>query len=177
MGGRGGKQRPTAARAVEDTPRLIGVISDTHGLLRPEALAALKGCELIIHAGDVGAPGILEQLEHIAPVVSVRGNIDREPPLSLLPPFEIVSVGGTQIYVLHDIARLDIEPASRGHDAVVYGHSHRPTIETRSGVLFLNPGSAGPRRFSTPVSLARVSVSRRGLEATLVDLTGNRADD
>ena len=168
---------PRPARRAPEPAQLVGVISDTHGLLRDEALKALAGCALIIHAGDVGSPDILEQLREVAPIVAVRGNVDRSTPLGLLPRFEIVAVAGKEIYVLHDIADLDLDPAAQGYDAVVYGHSHVPRVETKNGVVFLNPGSAGPRRFSTPVSLARLSVSRRGLQVTLVDLTANGADD
>jgi putative phosphoesterase len=138
---------------------LIGVISDTHGLLRPEALAALKGSDLIIHAGDVGDIAIVDRLCSIAPTFAVRGNVDGGAWAARLPTREIVEAGGLLFYVLHDIADLDLDPPTAGIAAVVYGHSHRASIETREGVLFLNPGSAGPRRFTLPVTLARVAVS------------------
>lgn len=161
-------------------PTLVGVISDTHGLLRPEAMAALEGCDLVIHAGDVGDPAILDRLRSIAPVRAVRGNVDRRPPLSALPATEWVEMGGTTFYVLHILEELDLDPAAVGVDVVVYGHSHRPALERRDGVVWLNPGSAGPRRFDLPVTLARVvldpgtpergSSQGGGPEVTHVDL-------
>src|SRR5262245_33404479 len=119
----------------------IGLISDTHGLLRPEAVAFLRGCERIIHAGDVGDPGILAELAALAPVTAVRGNIDVDPWAESLPETELVEIGGVSIYVLHDLGRLDIEPAAAGVDLVVSGHSHKPAIARRRGVLYVNPGS------------------------------------
>lgn len=132
----------------------IGVVSDTHGLLRPEVLDRLRGVSRIVHAGDVGDPGILDRLAAVAPVRAVRGNVDRGGWAETLPWTEVVDVDGVMLYVLHDLAELDLEPAASGFAAVVHGHSHRPSIETRRGVLYLNPGSAGPRRFRLPVSLA-----------------------
>jgi putative phosphoesterase len=146
---------------------MIGVISDTHGLLRPEALKALAGSHLIIHAGDIGDPGILDALRTIAPVVAVRGNIDTA---SALPEFERIEQGGKSIYILHDVNQLDLDPAAAGIHAVISGHSHKPSIRTQHGVLYLNPGSAGPRRFKLPVTVARLHVSDRRLEAEHVDL-------
>ena len=137
---------------------LVGVISDTHGLLRPEAVAALKGADLIIHAGDVGTPQVLDGLRKLAPTFVVRGNIDKAHWAEALPATAAVEVGGLLFYVLHDISELDLDPAAVGYAAVVYGHSHQPSIETREGVLFLNPGSAGPRRFRLPVGLARLDL-------------------
>lgn len=138
----------------------IGVISDTHGLLRPEAVQALEGSSLIIHAGDVGDPGILDELRKIAPVVAVRGNIDKG---EALPEVMRVEHGGVSIYVLHDVNQLDIDPAAAGFDAVISGHSHKPSIREENGVLYLNPGSAGPRRFRLPVTVARLDVrGKRG---------------
>ena len=151
---------------------LIGVISDTHGLLRPQALDALRGCDLIIHAGDVGSPEILEPLRALAPTHAVRGNVDKGPWADRLPMTEIVDVGGLRIYVLHIIADLDLDPPTAGFAAVIYGHSHQPSIETRDGVLYLNPGSAGPRRFSLPISLARITIAGTTLTPQLITLAG-----
>lgn len=149
---------------------LIGVISDTHGLLRPQAVAALQGVELIIHAGDIGGPEILEALEKIAPVFPVRGNIDQEAWARQLPQTRVVEVGGVHLYVLHDRYLLDLDPAAAGLQAVICGHSHRPHLERQDGVLYLNPGSAGPRRFTMPVSLALLRVSGHSLAAELLEL-------
>lgn len=147
----------------------VGIISDTHGLLRPEALAALRGSDLIIHAGDVGTPQVLEGLRELAPVTAVRGNNDRGALATELPETEAVEVGGRWLYVLHDLHALDLDAAAGGFAAVVAGHSHRPKIEERQGVLFINPGSAGPRRFSLPVAVARLRVGARSIDAeTLV---------
>jgi putative phosphoesterase len=149
---------------------LVGVISDTHGLLRPEAVAALKGTDLIIHAGDVGAPEVIDALRELAPAFVVRGNVDKAHWAGALPMTAHVEVGGLLFHVLHDISLLDLDPAAVGYAAVVYGHSHRPSIEMREGVLFLNPGSAGPRRFNLPVSIARVRVSGHQLRPEIVEL-------
>ncbi|PZX16519.1 hypothetical protein LX81_01888 [Palleronia aestuarii] len=148
----------------------IGVISDTHGLVRPEALAALQGVDHILHAGDLGRGDMLSPLEAIAPVVAIRGNIDREGPAAALPDRETVEIAGARFHIVHDIADLDAAPAEEGWDAVVFGHSHKPGMERRDGVLFLNPGSAGPRRFSLPVTLAIVTVEGGRLEAEIVTL-------
>jgi putative phosphoesterase len=148
----------------------IGVISDTHGLLRPEALPLLAGVDRIIHAGDVGRPEILDALNGIAPVVAVRGNIDRETWALRLPMAETIEIGDVRIHVLHDIAMLDVDLASIA--AVVSGHSHRPSVERRDGVLYLNPGSAGPRRFSLPISIALMDVRGSSVEARIVELEG-----
>jgi len=150
--------------------RLVGVISDTHGLLRPQALDALRGCDLIIHAGDVGDPDVLAPLRALAPTFAVRGNVDDGGWAQALPMSEIVDVGGPSFYVLHILDELDLDPASAGFAAVIFGHSHKPSIATRDGVLYLNPGSAGPRRFSLPVSLARVRVSAHELRPEIVTL-------
>jgi putative phosphoesterase len=153
----------------------IGVIADTHGLLRPEAIEALAGSELIIHAGDVGPPQILDALRRIAPVVVVRGNVDTAPWASAVPMTEVVDVCGRQLYVLHQLGQLDLDPSAAGFSAVIYGHSHKPSAETRRGVLYLNPGSAGPRRFDLPITLVRLRVSNDGLEAEFVSLESPRA--
>ena len=149
---------------------LIGVISDTHGLLRPEAIEALRGVEHILHAGDVGDPLILDSLRQIAPVTAIRGNIDAYGPCSHLPTTEVVTLHGNSFYMLHDRNALDLDPVAAGFAAVISGHSHRPLIEWRRGVLYLNPGSAGPRRFSLPISLGLVTVSPSALEPRLVTL-------
>jgi putative phosphoesterase len=152
------------------TEHLVGVISDTHGLLRPEAVKALSEVESIIHAGDIGNPEILQALESIAPVYAVRGNTDRSAWAQKLPLTRVVEVGGVLLYVLHELFALDLEPAAAGISAVIYGHSHSPHIERRDGILYLNPGSAGPRRFTLPVTLALLSVRKEGLEAELIEL-------
>ena len=149
---------------------VVGVISDTHGLMRPQAVAALQGSDLIIHAGDVGNPDIIKQLAGIAPTHVVRGNIDIGSWALSLPMTELVEVGERRFFVLHQIAQLDFEPADVGFAAVVFGHSHQPLIETRQGVLFLNPGSAGPRRFRLPVTLARVGVSEGRVRPEIIEL-------
>lgn len=149
---------------------LVGVISDTHGLLRPEAIAALKGADVIIHAGDVGAPEVIDALRKLAPTFIVRGNVDKAHWADALPMTADVEVGGLQFHVLHDISELDLDPAAVGYAAVVFGHSHRPSIDMRDGVLFLNPGSAGPRRFKLPVSIARVRVSSQQLRPEIIEL-------
>jgi uncharacterized protein len=150
---------------------MIGVISDTHGLLRPEALAALRGSKLIIHAGDVGDPEILEQLAAIAPVTAVRGNVDTGTWARRLAETEVVETGGISIYVLHDLAQLDLKPEAAGFQAVIYGHSHVPKQEERNGVLYFNPGSAGPRRFKLPITVGRLSVDRGKIRAEIVTIS------
>ncbi len=148
----------------------IGVISDTHGLLRPEALRALEGVEAILHAGDVGDPAILEALGEIAPVTAIQGNIDQTGPCSALPATEWVELGGAVFYLIHDGEELDLDPSAAGISVVVSGHSHQPRVERRKGVLYLNPGSAGPRRFRLPVTVARATVDEGRVEAEIVEL-------
>jgi len=150
----------------------IGVISDTHGLLRPEALEALRGSQHIVHAGDVGDPEILDQLAEIAPLTAIRGNVDKGAWARKLPETEVVEVEGISIYVLHDLGALNLKPEAAGFQVVIYGHSHVPKQETRNGVFFFNPGSAGPRRFKLPVSVGRLMVEKgkvRGEILTLAD--------
>jgi uncharacterized protein len=146
------------------------VISDTHGLVRPEALAALEGSEIILHAGDIGTPEVLSALGEIAPTYAVRGNNDRDAWGLKLPLTEVVELGVHHVYLLHDLADLDIDPAAAGFAAVISGHSHKPRMEEREGVLYLNPGSAGPRRFRLPIAVARLHVSETRLEAELIEL-------
>lgn len=148
----------------------IGVISDTHNLVRPEALAALKGCGLILHAGDVCQPEVLDELERIAPVVAVRGNNDRGAWARALPRSRTLDLSGYRIHVIHDVKELRVDPTAEGFDAVVSGHSHNPGAQRKNGVLFLNPGSAGPRRFKLPVAVARLALGKRGLRARIVPL-------
>ena len=151
-------------------PKSIGIISDTHGLLRPQALAALQGSDLIIHAGDVGDPKILEALKAVAPVFAVRGNVDTEPWARSLPETEVIETELATFYVLHDLHALDLDPAAAGFHIVVTGHSHKPANSQRDGVLFLNPGSAGPCRFDLPVTLARLELDRRPWNVSFIDL-------
>jgi putative phosphoesterase len=150
--------------------RQVGLVSDTHGLVRPEALAALAGVELILHAGDVGDPAVIEQLRSIAPVVAVRGNNDRGPWAEALPETDVAEIADALVYVIHDLAQLDLDPAAAGFHAVVSGHSHRPLIERRAGVLYVNPGSIGPRRFKLPIALALLQVGDGELDARIVEL-------
>ncbi len=149
---------------------LIGVISDTHGLLRPAAMDALRGSDHILHAGDVGASGILEQLAAIAPVTAVRGNVDKDDWAKRLPKAEVFEAGGVSIYMLHDLAELDLKPQAAGFSAVISGHSHVPKQEMRDGVLYFNPGSAGPRRFKLPVSVGRLIVQDGGVRGEILTL-------
>lgn len=148
----------------------IGVISDTHGLLRPEAVALLRGSDVILHAGDIGTADVLHKLRPIATVIAVRGNTDRSLWAQDLPDTELVRRGGLNLYLLHDLNALDVKPAAAGLSAVVYGHSHQPHLERRGGVLFFNPGSAGPRRFELPVSVGRLRIRDGRIEGELIRL-------
>lgn len=152
-------------------PATLGVISDTHGLLRAEAVEALRGSDRILHAGDVGSPEILEALAHIAPVTAIRGNVDTAPWARRLHATEVIEAAGISIYVLHDLGQLDLKPEAAGFRVVIYGHSHQPKIEEKNGVLFFNPGSAGPRRFSLPVSVGRLVIEQGEVRAELIELT------
>jgi uncharacterized protein len=149
---------------------LIGVISDTHGLLRPEAIKALRGAEHIIHPGDVGDREILEQLSAIAPVTAVRGNADKGAWSRKLPETHVLELGGISIYILHDLAQLDLKPKAAGFSIVISGHTHVPKQETRDGVLYFNPGSAGPRRFKLPVSVGRLVLERGAVRSEILQL-------
>jgi putative phosphoesterase len=148
----------------------IGVVSDTHGLMRPEVLQVFRGVDLILHAGDIGTPEVLQELRSVAPVIAVRGNNDKGRWAHKIPQTEVAHVGGVRIYLLHDLKELSLSPSSAGFLAVVSGHSHRPSVEEQDGVLFLNPGSAGPRRFTLPISIARLNVERQRVSAELIEL-------
>jgi len=161
---------PSAAKAA----RKIGLISDTHGLLRPEALQALRGSDLIIHAGDVGDPSILEALANIAPVVAVRGNVDTADWAESLPETAVAEAGSVNIYVLHDVKALDLDPKAFEFHVVVSGHSHKPSRSERNGVLYINPGSAGPRRFSLPMTIAYLDLAATPWTVEFVDLEKGR---
>jgi uncharacterized protein len=149
----------------------VGVISDTHGLLRPEAVAALAGVERIVHAGDIGDRAVLEALGRLAPVTAVRGNNDRGAWARDIPETEVLEIGGATLYVLHDLHELDLDPRAAGYAAVIAGHSHQPRQEERDGVLYFNPGSAGPRRFRLPVSVGRLAIRRGRVTGSLTTLT------
>ncbi|RRU96012.1 metallophosphoesterase [Stutzerimonas xanthomarina] len=149
----------------------IGLISDTHGLLRPEALAALQGCAQIIHAGDIGKPQVLDGLRAIAPLEAIRGNIDIADWALELPERLDLRIGGLSLHVLHDLKQLDIDPLAAGIDVVIAGHSHKPKVERRNGVLYINPGSAGPRRFSLPISLALLELNDGDAQVELISLS------
>lgn len=151
-------------------PAKVGIISDTHGLMRPEALAALEGSELIIHAGDIGSREVMRSLAAIAPLHSIRGNVDTQDWAAEIPETTAVQVENATFWVLHDLNQLDLDPAAGGFRAVISGHSHKPKIEEKNGVLFLNPGSAGPRRFRLPVTVARCEVDGESIRAELVEL-------
>ncbi len=148
----------------------VGVIADTHGVLRPEALTALRGVSLIVHAGDIGGPEVVAGLEAVAPVLAIRGNVDRGAWAQAYTATRVIECGAARLYVLHDLGALEMDPAAAGWAAVISGHSHQPKLEWRGGVLYLNPGSAGPRRFRLPVSLARLRVTGTAVEAELVEL-------
>ncbi len=149
---------------------IIGVISDTHGQLRPEALAALHGSDYIIHAGDVGDPQILNQLAAVAPITAVRGNVDHGAWAQKLPATNVLEIGGASIYVLHRLQDLDLKPEAAKFAAVVYGHSHVPKSEWKNGVLYFNPGSAGPKRFRLPVSVGRLTIDDAKIDARILFL-------
>lgn len=148
----------------------VGIISDTHGLIRVEAIEALREVDLILHAGDIGNPQVLKALQAIAPVIAVRGNIDNGDWAQNLPDWQVVEVGALYVYILHDVKEIELSPAAAGFQVVVSGHSHKPSVEAREGVLYVNPGSAGPRRFKLPVSVARLEVSGESVTAQVVEL-------
>jgi putative phosphoesterase len=148
----------------------VGLISDTHGLLRPEAVTFLRGSDFIVHAGDIGDASILRDLNALAPVTAVRGNNDKGAWAKAIADFEVLQVEDVSIYVLHEVAGLDLDPVAAGFQVVVSGHSHKPAIQTRDGVLFVNPGSAGPRRFTLPIAAAELDISGASVKARLVEL-------
>jgi len=147
---------------------VVGVISDTHGLVRPEATAVLRTCDTIVHAGDIGKPEVLDALREIAPITAIRGNIDKW--ATDMPDSDVVEIEGRYLYILHDVNELDLDPAAAGFDIIISGHSHKPKITEEKGVLYLNPGSAGPRRFKLPVALAILTISTERLDARIVEL-------
>ncbi|HEU4380725.1 MAG TPA: metallophosphoesterase family protein [Hyphomicrobiaceae bacterium] len=155
---------------MQHSKTVVGLISDTHGLLRPQAIAALRGSDLIIHAGDIGKLEVIDQLRTVAPTMAVRGNVDVGGWAAQFPATEAVKVGELTFWVLHEISQLDFGTAAAGLAAVVYGHSHQPSLETRAGLLYINPGSAGPRRFKLPVTVARVSVTGRQIHPEIINL-------
>ena len=149
----------------------IGVISDTHGLMRPEVPTAFDGVELILHAGDIGEAEVIRQLKSIAPVVAVRGNNDTGSWARAIPETKVTRIGRVSIYMLHNLKEIDLDPSAKGFQVVISGHSHRPSIETRGGVLFLNPGSAGPRRFKLPITVARLTIDGSVVDGEIIALT------
>jgi putative phosphoesterase len=157
-------------RSSPHSPKLIGLISDTHGLIRPQALAALKGVHLIIHAGDVGKPEVIKALKAIAPLVVIKGNIDKDAWADSLPETKALKISAARLYVIHNVKELDFAPGARGFSVVISGHSHKPSVVTRDGVLFVNPGSAGPKRFKLPVAVGKLRVGARHITAELIDL-------
>jgi putative phosphoesterase len=150
----------------------VGLLADTHGLLRPEARAFLIGCDYIVHGGDVGGPEILDELSAIAPLIAVRGNNDKAPWCARLPPTELIRMGNIFLYVIHNLDELDIDPEAAGVRVVVSGHSHHPSIKERDGVMYVNPGSCGPRRFKLPICAAEIIVSGNAVNARIVELIG-----
>ena len=149
---------------------VIGVISDTHGLLRPEAFAALRGSNYIIHAGDIGDPDILSKLAEIAPVIAIRGNVDHDTWTRKIPETNVLEVGGLSIYILHNLAMLDLKPEASGFSTVIYGHTHVPKQELKNKVLYFNPGAAGPKRFKLPVSVGKLIIENGNIQATTITL-------
>lgn len=150
--------------------RTIGVISDTHGLVRPGALAALRGSDVIIHAGDIGSMDVIYQLGTVATIRAIRGNMDRDYWASKLPEDEVVEVSGKHIYVLHNIHDMDLDPAAAGYDIIVSGHTHKPNIEEKNGVLYVNPGSAGPHHSKRPITIAKIEIVSTGVTANIVEI-------
>ena len=150
----------------------VGLVSDTHGLLRPEARAFLIACDYIIHGGDVGDPKILDELAAIAPLIAVRGNNDDAPWAARLRRTELIRVGNVFVYVIHNLAELDLDPRAAGVRVVVSGHSHKPSVEEREGIMYVNPGSCGPRRFKLPISAGEIVVSGSAVTARIVELSG-----
>jgi len=158
------------ARHTKGKQQRIGLISDTHGLVRPEALEALRDSDLLIHAGDIGKPDVLAALKRIAPLIAIRGNIDTAPWAKRLTETKRMTVGTIKLYIIHNLKELEFNPAARGFRLVISGHSHKPLIATRDNVLFVNPGSAGPRRFKLPISVARLFVQGDTFDAEIIEL-------
>jgi hypothetical protein len=159
-------------KGIELSQGVIGLVSDTHGLVRPQALAALRGSELIIHAGDIGKPEVLAAFGALAPVLAVRGNNDREPWAKRLPDILDLRVNGVKIYVIHDVHDLPFDPGEQGFRAVISGHSHKPSVIDRGGVLFINPGSAGSRRFTLPIAVGKLRNQAGKPEAKIIEMEG-----
>jgi putative phosphoesterase len=153
----------------------VGLISDTHGLLRPEASAFLLGCDHIVHGGDIGDRRVLQELAAIAPTTAVRGNNDNGAWAEALSETRLVQLGEVLVYVIHDLAQLDIEPQTAGVSVVVSGHSHEPVIQARNGVLYVNPGSAGPRRFKLPIAIGEINIAGKSVTPRIVELGAKRA--
>jgi uncharacterized protein len=151
-------------------PQLIGLISDTHGLVRPQALQALQGVDLVIHAGDIGTPEVMDALKRIAPLVAIKGNNDRGSWARSLPDTKLVKISAVQLYVIHNVKELDCDPVARGIQVVISGHSHKPSVVHREGVLYVNPGSAGPRRFKLPVAVGKLHMNRLNVKAEIIEL-------
>ena len=149
---------------------IVGVISDTHGLFRPEAIEALRGSEHIIHAGDIGSPEIIPRLQQIAPVTAIRGNVDREPWTKQFPETEVVDLAGLSFYIIHDLNELDLNPRAAGFAAIISGHSHQPKQEVKDGVLYFNPGSAGPRRFKLPITVGKLEIVDGEVSGKIIQL-------
>ena len=149
---------------------VIGLISDTHGLVRPEAIEALQGVDLLIHAGDIGKPEVLDALKAIGPLVAIKGNNDIAAWAKPLPDTRLVQTAYTRLFVIHNVKELDCDPATKGYDVIISGHSHKPSIVTRDGVLFVNPGSAGPRRFKLPVAVGKLFIQNQKVNAELIEL-------
>ena len=150
--------------------KIVGVISDTHGLMRPEAIEELRSADLIIHAGDIGGPDVILGLRSLAHVVAIRGNNDRDPWAGAIPETAEITVEGAKIYIIHNIHDLDLDPIAAGYRVVVSGHSHQPSVREKDGVLYLNPGSAGPRRFKLPIAVARLSIDGAAVNSEIIDI-------
>jgi putative phosphoesterase len=161
-------KNPTENGELRTENRVLGVISDTHSRIRPSALEALRGSDLILHAGDIGSLDVIAALKKIAPVHAIHGNIDREPLTKKFPPTEVVEVAGLSIYMIHNLQTLDLDPRAAGFAAVIYGHSHKPEYNFKNGVLYFNPGSAGPRRFSLPISVGKIRIQQGELLPEIV---------
>jgi putative phosphoesterase len=161
---------PPVSRRTGNRKQIVGLISDTHGLIRPEALDALEGVDLIVHAGDIGKPEVLKALEAVAPVAAIRGNNDTGVWAKRLPKTKLLNVADTKLYIIHSVKELACDPVARGFQVIISGHSHKPSISTRDGVLFVNPGSAGPRRFKLPIAVGKLFVRGKNIKAEFIEL-------